>query len=404
MKSNGIAYILAEFPSHTETFISKEAVYISQSFPLFIFALKKGKTDALLPTAFEQRLQYLPKRTSWQMIRHFPVSGLFSLRSSIRKNIHRIKVLWTSHYIAEQIKQLPIRHIHAHFAGYPAEIAWQVSLLSGLCFSFTAHAHDIYVHADNLADQIRAASFITTCTEYNKKWMNRLVPNEQNRIHLVYHGVDLDSWPYQPSLPETKEIVQILSIGRLIEKKGFIYLLDALRQLKEKKYSIRLSIAGDGKEKEKLKDFCRRHGLEQSVLFPGWQTPEQIKRQHTSSDIFVLPSIITDDGDRDGIPNVILEAMATGLPIISTSVSGIPEVIRHHHNGLLVSEKDSCRLAQAISYLIDNPCLRVRFAENARKTVEKRFNHEHCNARLKELFKPAEEGDDINPGAVRQNA
>jgi hypothetical protein len=195
MKSGGIAYILAEFPSRTETFILKEAIYISRSFPLFIFALKKGKTNVLLPTALEQRLQYLPKRTSWQMIRHFPVFGLFSLRSGVRKNLHRIKVLWTSRYIAEQIKRLPVWHVHAHFAGYPAEIARQISRISGLSFSFTAHAHDLYVHTDNLADQIRAASFLTTCTEYNKKWMNRLDPNEQNRIHLVYHGVDLDSWP-----------------------------------------------------------------------------------------------------------------------------------------------------------------------------------------------------------------
>jgi glycosyltransferase involved in cell wall biosynthesis len=143
---------------------------------------------------------------------------------------------------------------------------------------------------------------------------------------------------------------------------------------------------GEGKDRAKLEDYCRRHGLEQSVDFHSWQTPEQLKQWHACSDLFVLPSIVTANGDRDGIPNVILEAMATDVPVIATSVSGIPEVIRHHHNGLLVPEKNRRRLAQAISYLIDNPGLRVRLAENARATIGERFNHEQCNVQLKELF------------------
>jgi glycosyltransferase involved in cell wall biosynthesis len=388
MKQTGIAYILAEFPSYTETFIRKEAVYINRSFPLFVFALKNGtgETDPSLSVTFEERLRYLPRWTSWKMLRYFPVSGLFSRLGGIKKSLHRIRILWISRYIAGQVKQLPVQHIHAHFANDPAEIAMRVSCISGISFSFTAHAHDIYVPSLHLESTIRAASFVVTCTAYNKKWMDRLVPDRRDKIHLIYHGVDLDSWPYRPLSSVVKETIHILSVGRLIEKKGFIYLLDALRQLKEEKYSIRLSIAGEGKDLAKLEDYCQRRDLEHSVDFLGRQTPEQIKRLHACSDLFVLPSIVAGNGDKDGIPNVLLEAMATGVPVISTSVSGIPEVIRHHHNGLLVPEKDSRRLAQAISCLIDNPGLRICLTENARKTVEERFNHEQCNAQLKEQF------------------
>jgi glycosyltransferase involved in cell wall biosynthesis len=388
MKSGGIAYLLAEFPSRTETFILKEVISVGKSFPLFIFALKNGieKTGVLLPELPEAKIQYIPKWTSWKMMLFFPVTQLFSFRDGIRLNLRRIKLQWTGNYIAGQIRQLPVRHIHAHFAGYPAEIARYVSETVGIPFSFTAHAHDIYVHPCNPEAKIKAASFVSTCTEYNKKWMNRLAPTAQNKIHLIYHGVDLDKWPYQPPLPVAKEAVRILSIGRLVEKKGFLYLLDAIRQLKEKGYRVQLSIVGEGKEKRKLDDYCRRHDLRASVHFPGWQTPEQIRQWHDRSDIFVMPSIITGNGDRDGIPNVILEAMATGLPVISTSISGIPEVIQHHYNGLLVSEKNSAQLYQSISYLTDHPGLRVQFAENARRTVEQRFDHRQGNARLKELF------------------
>jgi glycosyltransferase involved in cell wall biosynthesis len=322
------------------------------------------------------------------MLRYFPVFGLFFRPAGIKKSLHRIKIRWLSRYLAGQIKQRPVQHIHAHFANDPAEIAMQVSRLSGVSFSFTAHAHDIYVDSQNPEDiikAIKAASFVVTCTAYNKKWMDT-VSGERDKIHLIYHGVDLDSWIYRPPSPILKETIHILSVGRFIEKKGFIYLLDALRQLKEEKYSIRLSIAGEGKDRAKLEDYCRRYGLDQSVDFPGWQTPEQVKQWYACSDLFVLPSIVTGNGDRDGIPNALLEAMATGVPVIATSVSGIPEVIRHHHNGLLVPEKNRRQLAQAISYLIDNPGLRVRLAENARGTIEEKFNHEPCNARLKKLF------------------
>jgi glycosyltransferase involved in cell wall biosynthesis len=172
----------------------------------------------------------------------------------------------------------------------------------------------------------------------------------------------------------------------MVEKKGFAYLLDAIRQLKRKGYSIRLSVIGEGEEREKLSGYCRQHALEQCVYFAGWQTPEQIRQWYAGCDLFVLPSVITGTDDRDGIPNVILEAMAAGVPVISTSVSGIPEVIRHLHNGLLVPEKDSNRLTQAISGLINDASLRIRLAENARRTVEEKFEHKQCNASLLQRF------------------
>jgi glycosyltransferase involved in cell wall biosynthesis len=261
-----------------------------------------------------------------------------------------------------------------------------VSKISGIPFSFSAHAHDIYVNPQKLTQKISESEFVTTCTSCNKKWLDNLVPaSERDRIHLLYHGVDLEYW--QCSVyPNRQKQKQVLFIGRLIEKKGVIYLLEAMAQLKKAKHAIRLVIAGKGKDERKLKKFCHLHGLSKDVTFPGWQNPQQIKDLFACSDMLVLPSIIASDGDRDGIPNVILEAMASGLPVVSTSVSGITELIQHKYNGLLVPERDAIQLADSIGTLANDEILRNAIVHNGLHTVSQRFDDKKCNILLKNLF------------------
>ena len=212
---NTIAYILAEFPSQTETFILKEALYVNESIPLYIIALKKGKTpiDNDVQMAFESRIIYIPPWWSWKVL---PIGSVFSytvaeqsrsmthnpLKTLVMAGLNRhplsylqifrqLKVWLIASFVSKMIKKLKIQHMHAHFANYPTDVAMLVSHLSGIPFSFSAHAHDIYVNPTNLPSKIHKATFVTTCTDYNKKHLAAIVPPvDQVKIHLVYHGVE----------------------------------------------------------------------------------------------------------------------------------------------------------------------------------------------------------------------
>jgi glycosyltransferase involved in cell wall biosynthesis len=295
-------------------------------------------------------------------------------------------VLLAGSYVNKVIKEKSIQHIHAHFANFPTDVAMSISNNSGITFSFSAHANDIYVNPQNLGLKIQKSIFITTCTLYNKTYLDSLVmESQQIKIYLMYHGIDRSYWNYSPKkIIHTK--VNILFIGRLVEKKGIIYLLEAILQLIKKGILIQLIIIGKGKDEQMLKNFCLINNLENNVLFPGWQSHQQIKQLFAWSDIFVLPSLIASDGDRDGIPNVILEAMVSGVPVISTSVSGITEIVQHQVTGLLVSEKDSNQLIDAILTLINDNNLRISIIKNAYKLITEKFDFEKNNELLLSLF------------------
>ena len=392
MNRKAIAYILAEFPSQTETFILKEVLYVNESIPLYIIALKKGKNqiDNQVQIAFENRIIYIPQWWSWKIMLH-AMSNVIVLYRNLKltgfKNIlHRIKVLLTASFVSGKIEKLQIRHIHAHFANYPTDVAMMIHQLSDMPFSFTAHANDIYVNPIDLPEKIRKATFVTTCTEYNKKWLDAMTtPAERSKIYLAYHGVDMNYWQFRQPAPIGKP-ARILTIGRLVEKKGMIYLLEAVYLLLKRGVPVQLHIVGKGTEEARLKHYCRQFGLEQTVVFMGWQNPDQIKDLYVHSDVFVLPSVVALNGDRDGIPNVVLEAMSVGVPVVSTPVSGIPEVIQNGFNGLLVTERDSEQLADAISTLVSDMQLRNALVENAYKTVQEKFDNNQCNQLLITLF------------------
>jgi glycosyltransferase involved in cell wall biosynthesis len=402
MNKQAIAYILWEFPSYTETFILKEIQYISKFYPLYIIAFKKGKCkiDDIQNSQFKDNLIYVPELYSINLVLHHLyhlkknvyfkkewksiVRSFFS--NNIKNSFYQIKVLLAGSYVNKVIQEKSIRHIHAHFANFPTDVALCVSNNSSITFSFSAHANDIYVNSQNLTLKIQKSTFVATCTLYNKTYLDSLVTESQQiKIYLIYHGIDWLYWDYNPKKTiHTK--VNILFIGRLIEKKGVIYLLKAILQLIKKGVLIQLVIIGKGKNEQMLKNFCIANNLENNVLFPGWQNPKQIKQLFALSDIFVLPSLIASDGDRDGIPNVILEAMASGVPVISTSISGITEIIQHQITGLLVSEKDSNQLIDAIFTLINNNNLRISLIKNAYELVTKKFNFEGNNELLVSLF------------------
>jgi len=256
-------------------------------------------------------------------------------------------------------------------------------MLTNIPFSFTAHAGDIYTakHED-LREKISAAQFVVTCTRANQEYLQALVNESQrHKIRLSYHGVNFEKF----DLPRDMRLAEpplLLSAGRLVEKKGFPYLLEACRILKDKGYAFRCRILGEGPERANLKGVVASLGLTTLVELPGSCSQEELLKWYRRATSFVLPCTVGHNGDRDGIPNVLLEAMAAGVPVVSTPISGIPEVIRSGYNGLLTPERDAQALASTIAELLDDSILGERLRSSGRSTVAEKFD----SAKNIELF------------------
>ena len=282
-----------------------------------------------------------------------------------------------------------IDHLHAHFAHDPALIALLVHLMTGIPFSFTAHARDLYqVPEGVLTDRIRRARAVVTCCRANLDYLNQIAPSHQSKFSLIYHGVNLDD--FEPSsntgASSAQESPIILSVGRLVEKKGFQDLLQALLKVKEKGQRFRCTIYGDGPLSGMLERWLEEHGMAGDVRLMGDSTQQELISIYQKATLFALTPVQTEDGDRDGIPNVLLEAIAGGLPVVTTAVSGIPELVDDNQNGLLYPSRDVDGISSGILELLRNVEKRTRLGEAASKKVTEQFDIALAANRLKTLF------------------
>lgn len=291
--------------------------------------------------------------------------------------------------LQEQRTGKKLDHLHAHFAHDPTLVAYLVHRITGLPFSFTAHARDLYqVPEGALNDRIRQASAVITCCRANLEYLNRIAPTQQSKFSLIYHGVNLKE--FQPAQPTgtgyVNECPLILSVGRLVEKKGFEDLLQALLLVKNKGQQFRCHIYGSGPLYQTLNEWITEHGLVADVVLQGDRLQTDLVPVFQSATLFLLTPFQTTDGDRDGIPNVLLEAMAVGLPVITTEVAGIPELVEHNQTGLLYQPHDVEGIASGIMELMSNDEKRKRLGETARRKVAEQFDIIQAASRLKALF------------------
>lgn len=280
-----------------------------------------------------------------------------------------------------------IDHLHAHFAHDPALIAYLVHCIAGIPFSFTAHARDLYqVPEKVLTDRIRQARAVITCCGSNLEYLHQIAPSQQSKFSLIYHGVNLKD--FQPvSNPSSVPMVPlILSVGRLVEKKGFQDLLQALLMVKERGERFQCEIYGDGPLCEPLREWIETHGLADEVRLKGDCTQQELIAVYQNATMFILTPVQTDDGDRDGIPNVLLEAMAVGLPVITTAVAGIPELVENDQNGLSYQPHDVDGISSGIIELLRNAEKCRQFGDAASKKVKEQFDITQAARRLKALF------------------
>ncbi len=386
MSTLRVAYLVKRFPRLSETFVLNEFLEIRRlGLAATLFALMDPGEKVVHQAARElqDEVRYLnvaerPWYSRWRLLRGAMVQfvshprgllrvlwALLSVHRSTPSLRHAIEGAW----LARQLRRLGVDHLHAHFAHSPAAVAYMARLAGGPPFSFTAHAKDLYTTLPrNLAIRARAARFVVTCTHFNGHFLRDLLPDVSTPIQVIHHGTDLRRFNASRRDPEPG---LILSVGRLVPKKGYPQLIRAL-QLVE--LPFRCEIYGGGPMREELDGMVRSAALGSRISFHGARPQDEIVRAYARASLFVLAPVVLSDGDRDGIPNVLVEAMASGVPVVSTRISGIPELIEDGVNGLLVEPDDAAGLAGAIQRLLTDPQLASRLAAAGRLTVERDFD------------------------------
>lgn len=402
-----IGYVLKMYPRFSETFILSELLHREAAGArIEIFSLRPPVDprfhDALARVRAPVTWLSTPSRrptATWELLR--TASGRLPGWPEALTDL-----LTAGHDDAMQAVELALAvrhrgltHLHAHFASVAATVARLAAHLAGVTYSFTAHAKDIFhadVDADDLHRKLGDAHHAVTVSDYNVTHLRDRFGAAADGVHRVYNGIDLDAFAFaEPTCrPPT-----IVAVGRLVEKKGFGDLLDACAHLAAGDRRFRCDIVGGGVLEGELRSQASALGLDDIVIFAGPLPQPEVRRRIQRAAVLAAPCLVGDDGNRDGLPTVLLEAMALGTPSVSTPVTGIPEVVRHGETGLLVPERDARALADALARCIDDVELRVRLAKGARQLVEEEFDGHRQAAALDALLPPLADAQ-----AVRRNA
>lgn len=397
-----LAYIIGTYPLLTTTFIDREISAMRQGGArLHVVSIRRpsgqlsdrqkvlqqGVTYLLpvsLPSFMGGHLRFALLRPAiyfgtllYLLTRSHP-----SLKSRFMTLLHFAEAV----YVAHVLRHDPCDHIHAHFMDRAATLALVSSRLLNVPYSVSAHARDIYVDPVLLSEKLWGAKFVATCTAYNRAYLSRFVRDDRDdRLKCIHHGLDVNNYQPGSGAPQGKPV--LMAVGQLKEKKGFVYLLQACRMLKDRGYDFECRIVGEGPLRETLEAQIRQLALQDAVILCGALPHQEVIDNYRRSIIFVLPCVLGADGDRDGIPNVILEAMAMQLPVVSTRHSGIPEAVENGVSGLLVPPADAPALAEALAKLLDDPDSRQRFGQQGRQMIVECFDAEQNVKRLLAEFR-----------------
>ncbi len=307
-------------------------------------------------------------------------AGHRSMPAALAKSM---AVLPQSFAFAEEMRRRGVRHIHANWATYPATAAMVISELTGLPFSFSGHATDIFVHHAMLREKIEAARFVITCTKFNRGYLAEIAPAHAERIRTVYHGVDLPAFAPKGEPRDTK---LVLSAGTLRTCKGFDDLIRATALLRDRGSDARLEIIGDGEERAALEELIRSLHLQDRVSLPGYRPQEELIPAYQTAGVVALPA---HHEDHFGIPNILLEGLAAGAPVVCTELPSLHEVIEHERSGLFVPERDPEALADALGGLVADPERAERLAREGRRRVVENFDMTETVAELVRTFQAA---------------
>ena len=378
------AYLFERFPSFGQTFCYREVAELArQGVTPPIFSIRKPKDEP--PQDWDKRIvervDYLPEekelldevRRASQKER---LTGEVIAALSEWGRRPDFLRLYQAVHVGVRLRQMRIDHVHAHFAGMAARTAFWIQKFFGISFSFTGHANDIFAPRNfeiGLPSLVDAARVIVTETDFAEKFLRERFPERADRIHRIYNGLTIAGFRHADFSSASPLIV---AVGRLIDKKRFADLIRACRLLMERGRSFRCEIIGEGPLEKELHQQIHDLDLQNYVKLLGPKPQHEIAEHLAMGTVFVLPSVIDATGGMDNLPTVIMEAMATGLPVISTPIGGIPEMVVQNETGMLVPAGDSSALASAIERVIADLSLARRLGENGYKRANELFSIE----------------------------
>ena len=377
-----VACVVGAFPSPSETFIAREIAALEARgievhvFPLWRAAGAPADEEAGPPVhrcgwlSLKAQLRFIVPNTLWQC---------YLLGRAPWEPVGALRGLWQlgrALGMAERMRELGVERVVGHFANAPSTVAWVAASVAGVPFCLSVHARDVFVEPQLLRQKARDAEAIVACNSAVAERAGELIDEaDRGKVHLVHHGIPLDEFPFREEPPEDDGPLLILGVGRLVEKKGFIHLVRAMARLRQREATARCWLAGDGPERGALSREIEALGLGVAVELRGWRPQGELKMAcYEQAALLVVPSVAARDGDRDGVPNVLLEAAAIGVPIVATDVGGIPDLIRDGETGLVAKPGDPDDLARKIQAVLDNPDAAMARAQKARAEVEERFD------------------------------
>jgi glycosyltransferase involved in cell wall biosynthesis/peptidoglycan/xylan/chitin deacetylase (PgdA/CDA1 family) len=414
-----VAYISSRFPKLSETFVLAEVLAVARrGVQVDVHPLQTKREQVMHPEAapLAAAAHYAPlvsvpvARSQVFWLRRDAQGYLSTLAAALRGTWGSPKFFAgalaffpRAAHAARQMEADGVQHVHCHFASHPALAGFVIHRLTGIPYSFTAHGSDLHVDRTMLPQKVAEAAFVATISEDNR----RLILAEcgerfADRVHVIRAGVDtslftphLNGRPthgLRPRVPATDAPLRLLCVGTLHEVKGQGHLVEACRLLAAEGVDVRLRLIGDGPDRPALEQAIAAAGLEDRVVLAGPRTREEVAADLAASDVLVAPSVPTKQGRREGIPVVLMEAMSSGLPVVASGISGIPELVDDGWNGLLVPPGDPAALAQALRRLAASASLRARLGAEGRRTVERGFDVERSADELVRRFAESANG------------
>ena len=401
-----VAYMMSRFPKLTETFILYEMLAMQQ----------QGIQVEVYPLIREREEVMHPEAMQFVSVAHFqPFMSLPILRANLyflwKKPLAYLKTLWDvlranwgsynfftgvigifpkTALFAYQMRADQVQHVHAHFASHPAAAAFIIHRLVGIPYSFTAHGSDLHRDRHMLREKVAEAAFVAAISEYNKELIvSECRGNYREKVKVVHCGVDTEVFQaraHETPYEKGENPFMILCVGTLHEVKGHPYLIEACRLLQERGHNFECHFVGDGPDLKPLTELVEQAGLSGKIRFHGRLTRDEIARLLQDADVLTAPSVPTSDGRREGIPVVLMEAMGSGVPVVASDLSGIPELVNDQRTGLLAPPRDAKSLADALERYIQDPGLRRRLGNAGRAKVVGEFDLNKNAAMLAQYF------------------
>jgi glycosyltransferase involved in cell wall biosynthesis len=424
-KRASFAYLFERFPSFTQTFCFREVEeMIRQGMEPAIYSIREAEEGSAFEASLMGRVRYLPrdealnKAVREARAAHRIHSDVWEVFAGWGDRGDKTR-LYEAAWLGLELKRRRIRHVHAQFAGIAARTAYWMKQFYGIGYSFTGHANDMFCETDlpvSLDDLVREARLVVTVTDFSRDWLRRRCPDSAWKIERVYNGIaatapfanaafdfsESANGGFKPGIPE------IVSVGRLIEKKGFGDLIEACALLRDRGVEYLCRIVGAGPLEESLRGQIERNGLEGRVLLEGARPEAEVNGFLRRARVFALACAHDSEGGSDNLPTVIMEAMAAGLPVVSTRVAGVPEMVDDGVTGRLLEEHDTAGLADALEALLKDPALARKWGSAGREAGEMKFATVRTTSGLKHLLArragvwPPARAARMDPGLMRE--